>query len=137
MQQELNSNQGNFNSNSSNNFNNQSSNYPNTRDKSFQNFENNATSNFNNASAMNTFDSISQANANALEITALQKSNSQVTGYQLSNGQIVNKQQAISMAKNGEIKNVGVATNQGTEYLRSLPDGTQSNNLDNLPTVTN
>ncbi|MFV0519553.1 MAG: DUF3892 domain-containing protein [Lachnospirales bacterium] len=86
--------------------------------------------------ASNTFTQIPTPKANASDIVAVQKSGSQVTGYQLSNGQVVDKQQAISMAKSGDIKGVGVATNQGTEYLRSLPDNTTSNNLDSLPTIS-
>ncbi len=85
--------------------------------------------------ASNTFAQIPTPNANACDIVAVQKSGSTVTGYQLSNGQVVDKQQAISMAKSGGIRGVGVATNQGTEYLRSLPDNTTSNNLDSLPSI--
>ncbi len=116
--------------------NNQNSNYPTTRDKSFSNYENmENVQSTGIASAMNTFDSIPNTSSNALEIVAVQKSNSQISGYQLSNGQIVSKNQALEMAKNGEIRNVGVATNQGNEYLRSLPDSTATNNLDNLPII--
>ncbi len=116
--------------------NNQNSNYPTTRDKSFSKYE--EMSNVQSSgvqSAMNTFDTVPTANANALEIVAVQKSNSQVTGYQLSNGQMVSKTEAVALAKSGGIKNVGVATNQGAEYLRSLPDSSVTNNLDDLPTI--
>lgn len=87
--------------------------------------------------AMQSFETIPNANANACEIVAQVKSSGDVTGYQLSNGQMVDLQTAVQMAKNGEIKGVGVATNQGTEYLRSLPDSNPNNNLGNLPTVSN
>ena len=33
------------------------------------------------------------------------------------------------MAKMGEIAGVAVATNKGNEYLRSLPDENENNNL--------
>lgn len=40
------------------------------------------------------------------------------------------------MAKNGEIKNVGIAHRRDSEYLKSLPDGEEGNNLGNLPSVS-
>jgi len=40
------------------------------------------------------------------------------------------------MAKAGDIKGVGVAHRKDSEYLKSLPDGTEENNLGNLPSVT-
>lgn len=92
---------------------------------------------FGNNLAMQSFETIPNANVNACEIVAQVKSSGDVTGYQLSNGQTVDLQTAVQMAKNREIKGVGVATNQGTEYLRSLPDNDASNNLGNLPTVSN
>ncbi len=72
----------------------------------------------------------------AYAISRLIKSGGKVTGYELSNGQQVGKDQAIGMARNGKISGVAVATNQGTEYLRSMADGTESNNLDSLPSIT-
>lgn len=75
-------------------------------------------------------------NANAKSIEAVVKSGNKVTGYKLSDGQIVSKEQGIALAKAGEIKNIGVATNKGTEYLRTLPDEKEGNNLGSLPTIT-
>lgn len=72
----------------------------------------------------------------AKNITALVKHSGKVTGYELSNGEIVSKADGIALAKAGEIKNVGVATRKGNEYLRTLPDGSEGNNLSNLPSVT-
>ncbi len=86
---------------------------------------------------MQSFQNIPQPNPTACEIVAQVKSSGDVTGYKLSNGQMVDLQTAVSMAKNGDLKGVGVATNQGKEYLRSLPDATEENNLSNLPTVSN
>ena len=42
----------------------------------------------------------------------------------------------VQMAKNGDIKGVGVAHRGETEYLKSIPDGSESNNLGSLPTVS-
>jgi len=73
---------------------------------------------------------------NAKEITALVKKSGRVTGYKLSNGEKLSKADGIALAKAGEIKNVGIATRNGNEYLRTLPDGSEGNNLSNLPSVT-
>ena len=40
------------------------------------------------------------------------------------------------MAKAGEIKGVGVAHRKDSEYLKSLPDGSEGNNLGNLPSIS-
>lgn len=72
----------------------------------------------------------------AKEIKALVKHSGKVTGYELSNGEIVSKADGVALAKAGEIKHVGVATRKGNEYLRTLPDGSEGNNLSNLPSVT-
>ena len=40
------------------------------------------------------------------------------------------------MAKAGDIQGVGVAHRKDNEYLKSLPDGTEKNNLGNLPAVS-
>ena len=40
---------------------------------------------------------------------------------------------AIALAKQGGIRGVAIASRNGSEYLRSLPDGTASNNLGDLP----
>lgn len=79
---------------------------------------------------------IPEAKDNAKQIVALVKESGKTTGYKLSDGQTVSKAEGVSMAKNGDIEGVGVATNQGTEYLKSLPDGDESNNLGNLPSIS-
>ena len=81
-------------------------------------------------------DQIPQANANAKRIVALVKEGGRVTGYQLSDNTIVKKQQAVSMAKQGQIAGVGIAHRGSTEYLKSIPDGSENNNLSNLPSVS-
>ena len=75
-------------------------------------------------------------NADAKTITKLVKQVGDVVGYELSNGQRITKDEGIQMAKMGEIAGVAVATNKGNEYLRSLPDDNENNNLGNLPSIT-
>ena len=72
---------------------------------------------------------------NAAEITALVKDGGRVTGYQLSDGNILDKPEAVAMAKQGGISGVGIAHRNGSEYLKSLPDDTEDNNLSSLPSV--
>ena len=85
--------------------------------------------------AKQTLDQIPQASANAKHIVGLVKKGGQVTGYQLSDNSIIEKQQAVDMAKQGQIAGVGIAHRGDTEYLKSIPDGSENNNLGNLPTV--
>lgn len=73
--------------------------------------------------------------ADALSITGLVKQSGKISGYQLSNGQKVTRDEGVRMAKDNKIRGVGVASKNATEYLRSLPDGKEANNLGNLPTV--
>ena len=75
-------------------------------------------------------------NADAVRISKLVKHSGDVVGYELSNGQRISKDEGIEMAKNGEIAGVAVATRKGNEYLRSLPDESENNNLGNLPSIT-
>lgn len=86
--------------------------------------------------ARNTLDDIPQAKEDAKDIVGLVKSSGRITGYQLSDGSAVSKEDGIEMAKNGEIKNVGIAHRRDSEYLKSLPDGEEGNNLGNLPSVS-
>lgn len=79
---------------------------------------------------------IPQPNADAQQITALVKEDGRITGYQLSDGRVLNKEEGVQLAKQGGIRGVGVATRNGTEYLKSLPDEDEGNNLGNLPSVT-
>ena len=83
-----------------------------------------------------SLDEIPSPRSDAKEIVGLVKSGGRVTGYQLSDGMCVSKEEGVSMAKNGEIQGVGIAHRKDTEYLRSLPDGTENNNLGNLPSVS-
>jgi hypothetical protein len=79
---------------------------------------------------------IPQPHANAAQITGLVKERGRVSGYQLSNGNILDKQSAINLARSGGIQGVGISTRKGSEYLKSLPDGSGTNNLNALPTVS-
>ena len=50
----------------------------------------------------NTLAQIPQADSNAKRIIGLVKEGGRITGYQLSDNSIVEKQQAVDMAKQGE-----------------------------------
>ena len=86
--------------------------------------------------AKQTLDQIPQAKPNAKHITGLVKEGGRVTGYQLSDDSIVEKQQAVDMAKQGQIAGIGIAHRGNTEYLKSIPDGSENNNLGNLPSIS-
>ncbi len=83
-----------------------------------------------------TLDQIPQTNANAKRIVVLVKEGGRIVGYQLSDNTIAQKQQAVEMAKQGQISGVGIAHRGDTEYLKSIPDGTENNNSGNLPSVS-
>ena len=84
----------------------------------------------------NTLDQIPQAGADAKRIVGLVKKGGRITGYQLSDNSIVEKQQAVNMAKQGQIADVGIAHRGDTEYLKSIPNGTENDNLGSLPSVS-
>lgn len=79
---------------------------------------------------------IPKVDKDAKNIEAIIKQGNNITGYKLSGGDIITKEEGVSLAKNGKIAGVGVATNKGTEYLRSLADGKENNNLANLPIIS-
>lgn len=80
-------------------------------------------------------DEIPTPNSDAVSITGLVKSKGRISGYQLSDDRIVSREEGVSLAKAGEIKGVGIAHNKDTEYLKSIPDDSENNNLSSLPTV--
>jgi hypothetical protein len=84
----------------------------------------------------NTLDEIPKSKEDAKRIVGLVKENGRVTGYKLSNETIVEKPQAVQMAKQGEIAGVGVAHRGENEYLKSIPNDKENDNLGNLPSVT-
>ena len=91
---------------------------------------------FGEALARNTLDEIPSPKDDAKEISGLVKNSGRITGYQLSDGTTVTRQEGVAMAKQGEIKGVGIAHRKDTEYLKSLPDDSENNNLGNLPSVS-
>ncbi|MBQ4536917.1 MAG: DUF3892 domain-containing protein [Lachnospiraceae bacterium] len=81
-------------------------------------------------------DDVPTPKSDAKEIVGLVKNSGRITGYQLSDGSTVSKEEGVSMAKAGDIQGVGVAHRKDSEYLKSLPDSTENNNLGNLPSVS-
>lgn len=80
-------------------------------------------------------DEVPNPKADAKEIVGLVKHSGRISGYQLSDGEVVSREEGVAMAKAGEIQGVGIAHRRDTEYLKSLPDGKENNNLSSLPTV--
>ena len=81
-------------------------------------------------------DEVSNPKSDAKEIIGLVKSSGKISGYQLSDGSTVSEEEGVSMAKAGDIRGVGVAHRKDSEYLKSLPDGTEGNNLSSLPSIS-
>ena len=78
----------------------------------------------------------SQYNTDKNSITAIMKHSGEITGYELSNGEKITKEKGVELAKAGTISGVSVATSRnGEEYLRSLRDDDESNNLSSLPII--
>lgn len=86
--------------------------------------------------AVNALDDIPTPKSDAKDIVGLVKTSGRVTGYQLSDGSTLSKEEGVALAKKGGIKGVGIAHRKGNEYLKSIPDGTEGNNLSNLPSVS-
>ena len=80
-------------------------------------------------------DDIPTPKDDAVSITGLVKQKGKITGYQLSDDRIVSREDGVALAKAGEIKGVGIAHRKDTEYLKSIPDDNENNNLSSLPTV--
>lgn len=78
----------------------------------------------------------STAGAGGLSVVGLIKKAGKISGYQLSDGSRVTKEKGVELARQNKIKGVAVAINQGTHYLRALPDSAENNNLGNLPSVS-
>lgn len=81
-------------------------------------------------------DDIPTPSADAVSITGLVKHHGRIEGYQLSDDRIISRSEGVSMAKAGEIRGVGIAHNKDTEYLKAIPDDSETNNLSSLPTVS-
>lgn len=80
-------------------------------------------------------DDIPTPDKDAVTITGLVKEHGKISGYQLSDDRIVSRAEGVELAKDGKIKGVGVAHRKETEYLKSIPDDSENNNLSSLPTV--
>lgn len=80
-------------------------------------------------------DDIPTPNEQAVRITGLVKHRGRIEGYQLSDDRIISRDEGVALARAGEIRGVGIAHRKDTEYLKSLPDEKESNNLSSLPTV--
>lgn len=91
---------------------------------------------FRNALPMAALDDIPEPSADAKEIVGIVKQRGKITGYQLSDGKTVSKSEGVAMAKTGDIQGVGIAHRGDTEYLKSLPDGEENNNLSSLPAAS-
>ena len=83
-----------------------------------------------------TLDQIPQVKPDAKKIIGLVKEGGRITGYQLSDNTFVEKQQAVDMAKQGQIADVGIAHRRDIEYLKSIQNGNENDNLGNLPSVS-
>lgn len=86
--------------------------------------------------ARNTLDKIPTPASDARSITGLVKKGGRVTGYRLSDNTVLEKEQAVQLARQGGIAGVGIAHRGETEYLKAIPDGSDNNNLSSLPTVS-
>ena len=75
-------------------------------------------------------------NKDAKSISKLIRNNGKISGYQLSDGTILSKSEGVALAKQGGIRGVAIASRNGSEYLRSLQDGSESNNLGDLPSTS-
>lgn len=89
----------------------------------------------NNALSMNAMSEIPTPRADAKSITGVRKKSGRIQGYQLSDGTMLDKSQALQLAREGGISGVGISKRSGSEYLKSLPDGHEGNNLSDLPVV--
>ena len=80
-------------------------------------------------------DDIPEPDSDAVSITGLVKDHGRISGYQLSDDRIVDRAEGVALAKSGKIRGVGIAHRKDAEYLKAIPDDTESNNLSSLPTV--
>ena len=81
-------------------------------------------------------DEIPTPTSDTVSITGLVKERGRISGYQLSDDRIVSRADGVALARSGKIRGVGISHNGDTEYLKSIPDDTEENNLNSLPTVS-
>ena len=82
---------------------------------------------------LQVLDEIPNELPDAKEITKIIKHGNVVVGYEIANEFSVTKEEALEMARNGQLKNVCIAHRKDTKYLKSVPDSSWNNNLNNLP----
>lgn len=99
------------------------------------NEDNSLINSFRSQLPMSALDDIPKPKSDAKDIVALVKHSGKITGYKLSDDSIVSKEEGVELARNGGINGVGIAHRKDTEYLKSLPDNDEGNNLGSLPTV--
>ena len=71
-----------------------------------------------------------------MKVVAVKKDGAgSITDYKLDDGSVISRDEAINMVESGQLEgyNVTVAKN-GVKAIRTKPDDTMTNNLDNLPT---
>lgn len=67
-------------------------------------------------------------------VSKVMEKQGKIAGYELSNGKVVDVQEAVQMANDGKLSGVIVSTmSNGKDCLRSAKDGNPKNNLSNLP----
>lgn len=88
------------------------------------------------ALAKSALDDIPSPKSDAQNIVGLVKESGRIVGYQLTDGTTLSKEDGVALAKQGGINGVGIAHRNDTEYLKSIPDGSENNNLGNLPSVS-
>ena len=59
-------------------------------------------------------DEIPTLKEDAVTITGLVKKSGRITGYQLSDDRIVSREEGVALAKDGQIRGVGIAHNKDT-----------------------
>lgn len=78
-----------------------------------------------------TIDTSSQE---AYDIVAVHKDGTDVTSYQLNNGQVIDEATAVSMCNKGQLPGYMVSVSKfGEEFIKGKNDGDLSNNLTNKP----
>lgn len=70
------------------------------------------------------------------QVVAVRKNgDGDIVELKLSSGNVVDYKKAQAMVRNNEIQNLQLFRGRDhEEHLRSVPDGREDNNLDNLPT---
>ena len=68
------------------------------------------------------------------QIVAVRKNeDGDISSFKLEDGSVLQYDEAVRLAKNGELAHVDVFHRFGRDIIRSEPDDSKENNLDNLP----